>query len=86
MSFFGEPTGGVELNELAGERCVGLEEGGRDETAKTGSLVESSELGAGLQEGGEHGGLDLDAAVDGELDFVEDLVELLFFVPRGWVP
>lgn len=79
MGFVDEAAGSVEAEELGGEAGVSEEELGGNEAVEADCLVEGLDSEAGFEEGGEDSGFDFDAAVNGGLDVVEEVIEGFVF-------
>lgn len=77
MGFVDAAAGSIEAEEPGVEFGVPAEEGGRDEAADKGAVVEGAHLGACLEEGGEDGGFDMDATGEGGVEVGEDAIERL---------
>lgn len=75
VCFFYLAASSVQTEELGGEGGTAAEEGAGDEEAEARAVAEGAHLGACLEEGGEEGGVERDAAGEGGLEVVEDAVE-----------
>lgn len=84
MGSIDEATRGIKTEEFGGDASVAAKEGAGDDTVEANAMGEGPHACACLKEGGEDGGVDLDAIVDGGLELGKDVVEGLFAGEAKW--